>query len=187
MAELKDIVADGMAYLQSAIRAELDAQGHGGNTGKLSKSVTYEVEAGDGRAVGRMFFEDYGFYVEFGVRASRIPYGGRGKGKKGGTSAYIEGLVRFFQHRGLSGREALGAAFATAKTHKREGMPSRGSYAYSNNGRRTGFVSNALKDFQKELSELLSSKFATLVQINFANTGILTGNQQNRFSYEVGI
>ncbi|MGL4640884.1 MAG: hypothetical protein ACRCVX_14265 [Shewanella sp.] len=152
-----DIVKELMSELQAALRESLEAQGHK-LTGRLSDSITYELSE-DGRdAVGRMYFAEYGVYVNAGVSANRIPYG-KGKGRKGGTSLYIQGLVEFWEKKGLSGREALGAAFATAKVHARDGMPSTASRRFSSTGERTGFVRAAIDSRLNDIEKKLGVKF----------------------------
>lgn len=151
-----------MQDLQKRLIAELQAQGHR-LTGALEKSIQYEITTTPGRIVAVMTALDYGLVMEFGVPANRIPYGGRKGG--GGVSKYIQGLVRFFELRGLSGREALGAAFGTAQKHKREGMPSRGSYAFSSNGRRTGFIKNTLEQYLPILTANLNSEAQAVVEL----------------------
>jgi hypothetical protein len=55
--------------------------------------------------------------MERGVKAANVPF--TPPSGRGGTSAYIEGLTRYAQMRmGLSGKEALGAAFAIAQKHR---------------------------------------------------------------------
>lgn len=163
MRNLTDIITAAMEDIRKLLIAELSAQGHR-NTGALEKSLSYEVKReGDGIVAVMTAFE-YGLYVEFGVPASRIPYtpGGR---KRGGKSKYIQGLVTFFSHKGLSPREALGAAFATARKHKREGMPTRGSYAFSSNGRRTGFTKNTLEQYLPILASKIGEGAGGIVEI----------------------
>lgn len=170
---LQSIVADLMKELQSALRAELEAQGHK-LTGNLSKSIMYEISVNGNEAVGQMFYEDYGVYINLGVSAQKVPFGsGRGRG---GTSEYIQGLISFWEKRGLTGRDAVGAAFATAHVHKRDGIPSRGSYKFSSTGERTGFVRTAINDNKiKELERLFLRKYSTLLNLEFAEA--FSGNQ----------
>ena len=155
--ELKSLLVETMLELQSALREELRLQGHE-LTGKLSDSIIFEVSATGSELVGQMFFEDYGVYVNVGVTAQNIPFGG-GKGRKGGTSKYIQGLIEFWEHRGLSGREAVGAAFATAHIHAREGMPSRASYQYTQTGERLGFVQDAVERRIADIENTIMEKF----------------------------
>lgn len=151
-----------MQDLQKRLIAELQAQGHR-LTGALEKSIQYEIESSPGKITAVMTAADYGLVIEFGVPASRIPYGGRTG--RGGQSKYIQGLVRFFELRGVTGKEALRAAFATAAKHKREGMPSRGSFAFSSNGRRTGFVRNTLQQYLPELTANLNREAQGIIEI----------------------
>jgi len=156
--ELKSLLVETMLELQSALREELRLQGHE-LTGKLSDSIVFEVSATGNELVGQMYFEDYGVYVNVGVLAQNIPFGRGGKGRKGGTSQYIQGLIEFWEHRGLSGRDAIGAAFATAHIHAREGMPSRGSYQYTQTGERLGFVQDAVERRIADIENTIMEKF----------------------------
>ncbi len=124
------------------IRDELRQQGHT-NTGKLEKSVRATTTQTSEEVALEIAMNDYHAYVERGVRKSRIPYGGKSTGKK--KSKYIEGLKSYFLSKGKTEKEAQSAAFATAKTHKREGMPTRNSYTYSGNGRRLRFIDESTK------------------------------------------
>ena len=163
--ELKVIVSDIMQLIQEAMRDQIDAQGHR-LSGKLSDSITFSVSENESEVTGQMFIEDYGVYVEVGVSADRVPYG-KGGGKPGGTSKYIQGLINFWEQKGLSGREAVGAAFATAKVLAREGMPSRASYAYSQSGKRTGFIKEAVNDKMQEIQDKLSARYGTELILQF--------------------
>lgn len=166
--DLKSLVIETMLELQLALRTELAAQGHE-LTGKLSDSIVFEVSANGSELVGQMFFEDYGVFVNVGVVAQNIPFG-RGKGgRKGGTSKYIQGLIEFWEHRGLSGREAVGAAFATAHVHAREGMPSRGSYQYTSTGERLGFVQDAVERRIADIENTIGEKFGASLVFQISN------------------
>lgn len=165
--ELKGIVEDIMQLIREAMRDQIDVQGHR-MTGKLSDSITFTVSENGSEVTGQMFIEDYGVYVEVGVSADRIPYG-KGGGKPGGKSQYIQGLISFWEHKGLSGREAIGAAFATAKVHAREGMPSRSSSKYSQSGKRTGFIKEAVNDKMQEIQSKLSTLYSKELIIQFAD------------------
>ena len=155
-------IKSAMEDLRKRLIAELQQQGHS-LTGALAKSIAYEIKEDASGVTAIMTALDYGLVLEFGVPANRIPYGGKGGGR--GTSKYIQGLVRFFTLRGLGSREALGAAFATAKKHKKEGMPSRGSYAFSSNGRRTGFVKNTLEQYLPTLTEAIGQNSGRVVSL----------------------
>jgi len=163
---LQSLIVDIMLELQTALRDTLAAQGHV-LTGNLSDSIMFEVSADGDEIVGQMYVADYGIFVNVGVTAARIPFGGRSG--KGGTSQYIQGLISFWEGRGLSGREAIGAAFATAHVHAREGMPSRGSYRYSSNGERLGFVQDAVESHIARIENTLSEKFSATLEFEIAD------------------
>jgi len=163
---LQSLIVDIMLELQTALRDTLAAQGHV-LTGNLSDSIMFEVSADGDEIVGQMYVADYGIFVNVGVTAARIPFGGRSG--KGGTSQYIQGLISFWEGRGLSGREAIGAAFATAHVHAREGMPSRGSYKYSSNGERLGFVQDAVESHIARIENTLSEKFSATLEFEIAD------------------
>lgn len=153
-----------MRLLQKELRKELKQQGHV-NTGALRDSIVYEVKYTDRGFTATMYAADYAIIVDLGVKANRIPYSGRSG--NGGTSLYIQGLVSFFQRKGLGEKEALGAAFATAKVHSRDGMPSRASFRFSRNGRRTGFVTEVINGKTEKLGALIREGIATQLAVEF--------------------
>lgn len=142
---IKQGLESAMKIFQGDLRTELKAQGHY-LTGKLHDSIQYEIKEFGDVVTANIECEDYGLVMEFGVQASNIPFSS--PSGRGGTSKYIQGLITFFERRGLAGKEAVRAAFATAMTHKREGMPTRGSFQFSGNGERIGFAS---KTFERDL------------------------------------
>lgn len=135
------------AWLEAELKEELTQQGHV-MTGELLNSITTVSEEfvnGD-TAVDVLMLERYRF-TERGVRASRIPFGGRrARQARGGTSEYIQGLVEFVLARRMTTdrKKALGIAFAIAHTQKKQGQPTRGSFDYSKNGRRLKFQQTVL-------------------------------------------
>lgn len=155
---------DAMKRLQTDLRTELKAQGHY-LTGRLHDSIEYEIEYSPGIVTATMECEDYGLSMEFGVPAQNIPYT-PGSGS-GGTSQYIQGLIRFWNLRGVTGREGVRAAFATARKHKREGMPTRASYAFSTTGARTGFASTVLERDLELIGRILEEKTGYTLEIAF--------------------
>lgn len=163
--DIVPILTDVMTEMQKRIRQSAAAQGHR-LTGNLEDSIEFEIIEGEAQATGRMFVADYGVYVEFGVKADKIPYSGRTGA--GGTSKYIQGLISFWQLRGLSGREAVSAAFATAAVHKREGMPTRASYAFSSTGDRLGFIRTAIEDSTDDIGKIIEARYGAKVLLNFA-------------------
>ena len=153
---------DAMRRLQEDLRKELKAQGHY-LTGKLNDSIEYDITVESGVVRAEMEIEDYGLAMEFGVPASRIPYAPGSR--TGGTSQYIQGLISFWNKRGVTGKEGVRAAFATAAKHKREGMPTRSSYAFSTTGARTGFATTVLERDLELIGRILEEKTGATLEI----------------------
>ena len=152
-----------MQALQSEFREELKAQGHV-DTGKLSDSITYSIELVSTAIIATMYMEDYGVPVDTGVSAANIPYRGR---TGAATSKYIQGLIGYFQRKGLAEIEAKRAAFATANKHKQEGMPTRNSFVYSQNGRRTNFVDATISNNIDRLFETIEKGLGDGYEVQF--------------------
>lgn len=142
------------------LKSELAAQGHR-NTGSLERSITYSVKRTYEGLLATVSANEYAIYLEFGVPASRIPYT-PGSGAK--SSKYIAGLINYFKSKGLQPSEARSAAFATARAHKREGMPTRSSYRFSSNNRRTYFTRTTVEQYLPTLVDNLQKAGAQEVQ-----------------------
>lgn len=157
-------------YLKARLAQEFRDQGHN-LSGELIASLESRVETTGATVLIEMYANDYGGILNTGVSPARIPYTPGGP-KRGGTSQYIQGLIRYAERRmNLQGKEAIGAAFAIARKQKREGMPTRGSYSYSKNGRRLGWVDVVLEETEKGLNDFVSDWVAeeiTLLIHNFA-------------------
>lgn len=140
-------------YLEAELKEELRQQGHVA-TGNLLKSIEVSgVLFGDG-AVISVYYEDYGNPVDTGVSAQRIPFGG----SRGGTSKYIQGLMQWvsvIKGYPVGSRQNKAMTFAVAHTHKKEGMPSRGSFRFSKNGRRTGWAERTVERSRARIAEIL--------------------------------
>lgn len=146
-----------------SLRVQYRLQGHR-LTGRLQKSIEYEVQPTKQGATLRIFMEGYGIVLDQGVRPSRIPFGGGG----GGSSKYIQGLRSFAKKRfGVGQKEATRIAFAIANKHKKEGMPTRASRRYSKTGKRTGAISAALLDTEQEQRKLVETAMQTTIELYF--------------------
>jgi hypothetical protein len=143
-----------MQDIAASAKRILEAQGHK-NTGALEASMRTTVQRTATSVVGELQMYDYAFPLNYGVRPERIPYTpGRSRAK---TSKYIQGLKVYFQSKGLSDNSALRAAFATARRHKIEGMPTTASRRFSQTGRRTGFASETLDDTLEKAVDTLTA------------------------------
>lgn len=151
-----EILSLGAGELKKAIIAESHKQGHYLTGGFERSLVETEVDAGNEVALeGEAVF--YAEYLEDGVPANKIPYGGAKTGAK--SSKYIEALIGFFQLRGLSQADATRAAFATAKKQSKEGMPTAASARFSQNGKRIQQVIDAMNDSARTVDQIISDAF----------------------------
>jgi len=118
---------------------ELEQQGHRA-TGNLIRSVVAKVSAGLDEIDIAMSHFNYGVVVNTGVISGRVPYS-RGSGAK--TSKFIDALMAWIRQRGIAGgldKTVRSIAFAMATAMKRDGIPTKGSYAFTSNGRRTEWI-----------------------------------------------
>lgn len=160
-------------FVQNAIKDEIAQQGHR-DTGKLIDSVSYEFEHDETEDVLRICFSwlKYGVYVDRGVKPQNVPFGG-GTGK---TSKYIQGLIAWAKRKGFD--KPVSAAFAIAHTHRKEGIPSKGSYRFSNNGRRKAFTKHALAASENKVRQMLEDGTIQALSIVFDNLIEQTPNQR---------
>lgn len=155
------------AILVKALRRQYTLQGHR-LTGELNASIESVVQLTVTGARIQILMNDYGIILNNGTPASRIPYNPQAR-SRAGRSKYIQGLEKFARLRlGLSGKEALSAAFAIAKKQSQQGMPTKGSFRFSKTGRRTGAIEAALNDVDKELTELTEQFLEELIIQNLA-------------------
>ncbi len=137
--------------IRQQVERELTAQGH-----KLTGAVYTDIEnrvlnlAADTILQG--WYPFYAQYLHKGVPAERIPYNPGSGAKK---SLYIEALIRYAKARNMS--DPRRAAFAIARKHKQEGMPTKASYRFSQTGQRLKFLDHVLSDpkIEMELFELI--------------------------------
>ena len=135
--EIIEIISD---LIKQDISTKLKEQGHN-NTGSLLNSISYKITQTADSIITDFYMNNYGNIVDLGIRAKRIPYR-LGSGAK--KSKYIDGLINYFQSKGLSDAESKRAAFATANVHKQDGMPTKASSKFSKTGERTGFITKVI-------------------------------------------
>lgn len=158
MNDVTNILLDAGKKLNKALAEQLRLQGHT-LTGALEESLRNEVVEENGVITLQGFANYYEEYVNQGVPADRIPYGGSsGKGNGSGESKYIQALIRYAMLRmKVDEVEAKKIAFAIANTHKKEGMPTQGSYAYSETGERLGFLQTAFAEEEEKIDAIITS------------------------------
>jgi hypothetical protein len=140
--------------LRKLLTDEWTAQGHN-MSGKLIETIEYVVEeAGAMLTISGMMLP-YGAILNSGTPRARIPYSGNSG--RGGTSMYIQALQSWIQARMniTDEKKSLSIAFAIAKTQKREGMPTIGSYNFSSNGMRLYWIEEALSKGEDAITTVL--------------------------------
>jgi hypothetical protein len=164
--ELRKIGNDIGALATSSLQHFLKIQGHQ-YTGALAASIGFDVSIEETGMRISFYAAEYGVFVNSGVPAARIPFGG-GR-SKGGTSKYIQRLYKYAKGKlGVgSDKEALKVAFMIANKHKKEGSPTQNSKKYSQNGMRTDFIGNALDFIEEELALLISDFTFLFIDIIF--------------------
>lgn len=153
-------------FLDEKLIDEFVNQGHhltGAFEGSLHGTV---INTGNAtRAIGQM--ANYGVFINRGVSAGNVPFQ---QGSGAGTSKYITALVNYWMLRGLNEKEATRAAFATAKVHKEQGMPSVGSYMYTSTGSRKTFINQVEEKSGPEVDKRISEGMDIIIDTLFHET-----------------
>ena len=112
----------------ASLQKELIEQGHKA-TGNLVNSFEQRVIELPNSIVIEILMDEYGIYVNEGR-------------KSGGKKVPINVLVDWIEKRAIASgdKEVKSLAFAIQQTIHKEGMPTKGSFKFSNNGRRKGFI-----------------------------------------------
>lgn len=142
MTQAQNYIIDGLTrFLDDKIeiaREELRQQGHR-VTGETERSFKSEVLINDKlNYTGLIWVKTSAVILNFGVTPDRVPFGAG----RGGKSRYIEALLDWAANvrSDLSEKERKSFVFAVARKAKKEGHPTRGSYAFSKNGRRKDWM-----------------------------------------------
>ena len=137
MLSLVDALNNIAVRVNSMVVSELEQQGHNA-TGKLSKSLRNEVD----RTSINGYAEDYSVFVNNRSRPHFF------------NKAGIENLKEWLRVKGIPA-EAL---WPIIKTIEKEGTPTRGSYKFSKNGRRTDFVTVVLTEKKNIITESVNEQ-----------------------------
>ncbi len=125
-------------------KQELRAQGHR-SSGELERSFAREVEVKlTGEAVGGIYAKEYAIYLDKGVKAARVRYN---------PKVLLPWIDRIKP--GLTLKEKESFAWAIRKKHDKEGIPTKGSFAYSNNGRRKSWIEYGYDNNLEEFDTIL--------------------------------
>ena len=129
----------------ASLQKELIEQGHDA-TGNLINSFEQRVIEVPNSIVLEILMDDYGIYVNEG----------RAKKRK---KVPINVLVDWIERKAIvnGDKEVKSLAFAIQQTIHKEGIPTKGSFKFSNNGRRKGFIdfviNNELDKVYNELEQ----------------------------------
>lgn len=127
--------------------------------GSLIKSVRPIVKDMKKIIRGFITMNPYGFILNKGVSPGNVPYSG--SHGKGGVSKYIQALIYWARSKfGLSLRNATSRAFAIANVHKKQGIASRNSIVFSKNGKRKGFINDAVSEIADNIGLLFKKNVA---------------------------
>lgn len=169
-ADIKSELKDLEERIREELMKEWEAQGHV-MTGSGISGITYKEAIQPYQFTVEAFSKNYVGILNDGVPAGNIPFSGttRGRGGNGtGKSLYIEGLTKYAMKRmGAGEKEARSIAFAIAYTHKREGMPSIGSYAFTKTGERTSFVDRVVEKTSGDLEVTVAYIFEKVINVMF--------------------
>lgn len=129
------------------LKQELRDQGHY-LTGALENSIIDRYTENSDGAVMDMEALDYIDDVNEGIAPNHIDVN---------DADYIKGLRQYAVQRFGAKTEkiALRIAFAIARKHKREGMPTQASYAFSKTGERTEAVEISYNEHSKQNEEII--------------------------------
>ena len=129
----------------ASLQKELIEQGHKA-TGNLVNSFEQRVIEVPNSIVIEILMDEYGIYVNEGR-------------KTGGKKVPINVLVDWIERKAIvnGDKEVKSLAFAIQQTIHKEGIPTKGSFKFSNNGRRKGFIDfvidNELDEVYNELEQ----------------------------------
>lgn len=117
-------------FINKLVIDEFRAQGHS-LTGEFEKSLTPTTNKTKYTATLTVKGLKYGMIVNEGIAPSQV------------RDSMLPGLVNYFLLRGLSQKEASGAALATLRAWKKEGMSTQASKRFSSTGARQHFIDAA--------------------------------------------
>lgn len=141
------------AFLADEFRKELEEQGHRA-TGDLIDTIRHEVTRKGNSYTIEILGLDYAKYVDAGL--------------KKGTWVSVKALIDWVEVKGIASgeREIKNAAFAIRQKIYQEGSPTKGAFAFSNNGRRKNFISAVVGAQEKKILKELFELFNTEILLN---------------------
>jgi hypothetical protein len=165
---LTSAVTKTLYVAQTGVRGELRDQGHR-LTGGLIENIEVVVSEQGDTVTGKLIGPDYAIYVDAGVPANRVRYP-------------VKIMIEYFQKRGLAVKDATRAAWATRAKHKIEGIPTKASFRFSKNGRRTGFIKAGIEAKIQEMQRIFADEIGGDIDIEI--TQIFNTGERRAFSIE---
>lgn len=136
-------------WLVELLADELEKQGHRAS-GNLINSIRFQVQNLLNEIEIEFSFNKYGIFQDRGIKAKNIPFGKGG----GRTSRFIAALIAWVKLKKFTSgldKDVKSAAFAIAKKMKKEGMPTKGAFRFSKNGRRIGWLTHTVNKNEKAI------------------------------------
>mgnify|MGYP003636543724 FL=1 len=147
-------------FIIKALQVELIEQGHKA-TGNLVNSFEQRFLELPNSLVLEILMDDYGKYVDSGRR-------------KGAKKVPLDVLIAWIERKAIvnGDKEIKSLAFAIQQTIFKEGSPTKGSFRFSNNGRRKGFIDFVIEnkldfvytELEKKVFEDYDASIATIVK-----------------------
>ena len=136
---------------------ELITQGHKAS-GSLIASLRKDILFSPSSYSLAFYGNEYGLYLEVGRR-------------KGARKVPINALMKWIAIKGMAStnKEARSIAFAIQAAIYKEGSPTRGAYKYTKNGRRINWVSGAVDDNKKKISNTIQKIFKNQLETTLKN------------------
>lgn len=155
--DIKSLLQKCDDIIANELKSELKEQGHH-NTGNLESKIDGDITSNgnDGTLIGTAPY--YALILHHGYGPERA------------TWKSFPSLIEYFMSKGKSEKEAKGIAAATIQTWKRTGMPTPGSYAYSNNGRRLNVIEVVDKVTTPAVNRTMSDGLDDMVSAKFHET-----------------
>jgi hypothetical protein len=155
---VNDLVNILSTFIFNQLTAELEKQGHKLSGALIESFETKVKEVTEDNLTIEFLMLNYGLSLNDGIKPKNIPYTIGGP-RRGGTSKYIEGLIRFAKQRFQADQKrATQIAFAIARKQKEEGYPLTG---------KIGFIDNVLLADEKQIQEIIETHFEVTIQLLF--------------------
>ena len=154
-------------YITEKIRERSREQGHT-LTGKFEAGLGYVIQRTPEK-VSIIGTDEAGVakFLDVYTPPGRIPFS---PGSGAGRSRFIDGLTDYAEKRfGLSGKEAVSAAFAMAHTMRREGKSTINAHRYSKTGKRTGVITDVLQENEEAIIGLIKEAVGEMINVQITN------------------